>query len=242
MNDFPPPYCVRVSSRAKNVIIKLIPDKGVEVVLPRGVDKREVPAFLEKRKEWIQENIAKLEGRGFSLIPAGLELPDEIRFEANRTVYSVRRVRNRKPGLKMRRNVDKLQLSGSEWSDSDELALLRKFVREEARRFLVPELQRLSRELNLPFGKVFIRSQRKRWGSCSSKGNINLNMKLMFLPYHLVRYVLIHELCHTVHLNHSARYWRLVKMVVPEVDKLEKELGLAGQLVPGWVDYEQEQK
>lgn len=239
VTDFSHPYCVRVSKRARNVIIKLIPDKGVEVVLPRGVDERQVPSFLARRREWIEDGIRRLEERGLSLQPLRLELPDEISFAASGAVFSISRVKNRKPGIRLRRNVNRLQISGMDWSEQDELGILREFVRKEARSFLVPELQALSGSLNLPYNRVFIRSQRRRWGSCSSKGNINLNMKLMFLPYRLVRYVIIHELCHTVHLDHSARYWRLVRMVEPQVDILEKELSEAGQLVPGWMNFEQ---
>ncbi|NDV22414.1 M48 family metallopeptidase [Desulfovibrio sp. JC022] len=237
MADFPPPYTVRVSPRAKNVIIKLIPDKGIEVVLPKGTNRRDVPYFLEKRREWIEHNIRKLEQKGLSLSQPQLVLPDEICFVASGNIYTIRRVENRKPVLRMRRNVDKLLLSGSGWSPEEELKLLTRFVRSEARKFLVPELKKISTELNLPFSKAFIRAQRKRWGSCSAKGNINLNMKLMFLPYRLMRYVLIHELCHTVHLNHSAKYWRLVKMVEPNVEELEKELSEAGRLVPAWMNF-----
>jgi len=237
MADFPPPYCVRVSARAKNVIIKLIPDKGVEVVLPRGVDQRQVPEFLARRREWIETGIKKLNEKGLSLCPPELILPDEINFISSGDTYSIRRVKNRKPGLRLRKNVDKLLLSGMDWNNADELALLTKFVRTEAKKYLKLELESISKELNLPFNRIFIRSQRKRWGSCSAKGNINLNMKLMFLPYRLVRYVIIHELCHTVHLNHSAKYWRLVKMVEPDVADLEKELSEAGQLVPNWINF-----
>ncbi len=239
MADFPPPYTVRVSPRAKNIIIKIIPDKGIEVVLPKGANRRDVPYFLEKRRKWIEGNIRKLEQKGLSMTPPKLVLPDEIRFAASGKVFSVRRVKNRKSSLSMRRNVDKLLLSGESWSPEEELEILTRFVRSEARDFLVPELKKLSEKLNLPFSKVFIRAQRKRWGSCSSKGNINLNMKLMFLPYHLMRYVLIHELCHTVHLNHSAKYWRLVKMVEPDVEVLEKELAEASRLVPTWINFQQ---
>jgi predicted metal-dependent hydrolase len=218
------------------VIIKLIPGKGLEVVLPRGVSKREVPGFLEKRRQWIEKSIRALQSKGLSLDPPELILPDKIEFQASGAVYLVSRIKNRKPGLRLRRNVGRLQISGSDWSTEAELEVLGKFVRQEAREFLVPELRKLSAELNLPVERVFIRAQRKRWGSCSSKGNINLNLKLMFLPYRLVKYVLIHELCHTVHLNHSAKYWRLVRMVSPDVDILEKELSTAGYLIPTWVD------
>lgn len=233
-----PPYTIRISPRAKNVIIKLIPDEGMEVVLPKGVSRKDVPYFLEKRRDWIARNIRRLEAKGLSLDPPELVLPDEICFAASGRIYTVSRVVNRKPGLRMRRNVDRLLLSGAAWSPAEELAVLTRFVRSEARDFLVPELRKISAELNLPFNKAFIRAQRKRWGSCSAKGNINLNMKLMFLPYRLARYVLIHELCHTVHLNHSAKYWRLVKMVEPDVEQLEKELSEAGKLVPGWINHQ----
>lgn len=205
-------------------------------MLPKGVDQREVPVFLERRREWIETGIRKLEEKGFSLLPPELVLPDEISFVASGKIYSVRRVVNRNHNLRLRRNVDKILLSGLPWTPAEDLAVLSGFVRNEAKKFLVPQLNKISQELNLPFNRVFIRSQRKRWGSCSAKHNINLNMKLMFLPYRLVRYVLIHELCHTVHLNHSAKYWRLVKMVEPEVDALEKELSESGRLVPNWIN------
>ncbi|WP_027720288.1 M48 family metallopeptidase [Maridesulfovibrio zosterae] len=237
MAGFPPPYCVRVSARAKNVIIKLIPDQGIEVVLPKGIDQSEVPGFLERRREWIEEGIKKLEEKGLSLSPPDLILPDVIYFSATGEEYTIRRVRNHKSGLRLRKNVDRLLISGKDWTDENELSVLRAFVRNQAKVFLVKELQKISHDLNLPFNKVFIRSQRKRWGSCSVKGNINLNLKLMFLPYQLVHYVLVHELCHTVHLNHSAKYWRLVKMVEPDVERLEKELSGAGKLVPAWINF-----
>ncbi|SMF36701.1 hypothetical protein SAMN06295933_3190 [Desulfovibrio gilichinskyi] len=236
MCDFPPPYSIRVSARAKNVIIKLIPDKGLEVVLPKGVSKREVPKFLERKREWILSAISHLEGKGFSLSPPKLVLPESIFFAANETEIFIHRVRTRKVGLHVRKNVDKLMLSGTDWTEQEDIAALTEFVRTQARSFLSAEITDLSKELGMNFKKLFIRSQRKRWGSCSSKGNINLNMKLMFLPYSLVRYVIIHELCHTVHLNHSLKYWQLVKQVEPDFQLLEKELGKASLLVPDWIN------
>lgn len=237
MCDFPPPYSIRVSARAKNVIIKLIPDKGLEVVLPKGVKKTEVPKFLERKREWILSAISHLEGKGFSLSPPELVLPESILFSATETEIFIHRVRTRKQGLRVRKNVDKLILSGADWSEQEDLAALTEFVRAQARTFLSVEIKELAKELGMNFKKLFIRSQRKRWGSCSSKGNINLNMKLMFLPYSLVRYVIIHELCHTVHLNHSLKYWQLVKQVEPDFQLLEQELSSASSFVPDWINF-----
>ncbi len=80
-----------------------------------------------------------------------------------------------------------------------------------AKRVLPDELSRLSKKHDLPFNKVTIRRSRTRWGSCSTKKNISLSCYLVLLPDHLAEYVMIHELCHTVEMNHSDRFWALVE-------------------------------
>jgi predicted metal-dependent hydrolase len=77
--------------------------------------------------------------------------------------------------------------------------------------------------------------QRSRWGSCSPKLKISLNASLLFLPPHLVRYVLVHELCHTRHLDHSRRFWSLVARHEPLHKDRRRELAALRYEVPGWV-------
>jgi predicted metal-dependent hydrolase len=103
-----------------------------------------------------------------------------------------------------------------------------------ARVHLVPWLERVSIETELPYENVTIRGQKTRWGSCSTQKIINLNYRLLFLPPPLVRYLFVHELCHTVHMNHSARYWALVEKKEPHYKALDTELRHAGKFVPGW--------
>ncbi len=71
-------------------------------------------------------------------------------------------------------------------------------------------VQHLSDLHGFTYGKLSFRNQKTRWGSCSFHNNISLNIQLMRLPLHLIDYVIIHELCHTVHKNHSAKFWQLV--------------------------------
>ena len=73
-----------------------------------------------------------------------------------------------------------------------------------------------------------------RWGSCSSRGRINLNQTLLFLPAHAVRYLLVHELCHTRHMNHSASFWRLVTELMPDYQQHENNLRAATRTLPLW--------
>ncbi len=120
---------------------------------------------------------------------------------------------------------------------ADELAArkaLRRWLSREARGALVPWLAELGEVAGLVFQQVAIRGQRTRWGSCSSSGTISLNYRLLFLEPDLVRYVLHHELCHTVHPNHSRRFWGLLGSLEPDCKALGRTVRRGMNTVPGW--------
>jgi predicted metal-dependent hydrolase len=94
----------------------------------------------------------------------------------------------------------------------------------------------VSQEIALPFEQVTVRGQKTLWASCSAKTNISLNYKLLFLPPELVRYVFIHELCHTIHLNHSRRFWALVAEKEPRYKQLDAELNKGWIYIPAWLE------
>jgi len=83
--------------------------------------------------------------------------------------------------------------------------------------------------------RMHLRRQRTRWGSCSAAGTISLNVCLMFQRPEVVRYLLVHELCHRRHMNHSARFWSLVASHEPNWRALDAELLRGWQNVPAWV-------
>ncbi|UCF29903.1 MAG: DUF45 domain-containing protein [bacterium] len=111
---------------------------------------------------------------------------------------------------------------------------LRRWLVRQARSSLVPWLKELSEDAGLSFGRVAIRGQRTRWGSCSARGNINLNYKLLFLTPDLVRYILHHELCHTVHLDHSRLFWELLASFEPDYRVYNRQVKRGMEHVPGW--------
>jgi len=74
------------------------------------------------------------------------------------------------------------------------------------------------------YGRISIRSQRTRWGSCSSKGNLNFNCLLMLVPDDVRDYVIVHELCHRIEMNHSDKFWKLVENVIPDYKEKRKWL------------------
>ena len=112
-------------------------------------------------------------------------------------------------------NMKKLVQKGKE---------LPKINKEEASVKLGKRLSELAKEHKFQYNKVSIRNQRTRWGSCSSKDNISLNMKLLHLPDQLIDYILLHELVHTRVKNHSKDFWTELEIVVPNARTVDKQL------------------
>ena len=105
---------------------------------------------------------------------------------------------------------------------------LPKIDREDARRVLTQRLAELAEDHNFDYGKVSIRSQKTRWGSCSSQNNISLNQNLLHLPDYLIDYVLLHELTHTRVKNHSSTFWNELEKVWPDAKQMRKRLKTYG--------------
>ena len=91
-----------------------------------------------------------------------------------------------------------------------------KALRESARRDLTQRCAFWAERLGVTYGRISIRHQRSRWGSCSSKGNLNFNCLLMLAPESVRDYVVVHELCHRKHMNHSPAFWQMVEQVLPD--------------------------
>lgn len=102
--------------------------------------------------------------------------------------------------------------------------LIQKALQKEARAYLPRRLQYLANEHGFSYSSVRFGTQKGRWGSCSSKGTISLNVGLMLLEPELIDYVLIHELCHTRHMNHSASFWQEVEKYLPNYKQLRREV------------------
>lgn len=96
--------------------------------------------------------------------------------------------------------------------------------KEEARAFVHARLAHWQSLHPFVFGQVRIKNHRRAWGSCSSKKNLNFNWRLIHLPPELADYVVLHELCHTVHLNHSPEFWALVKTFRADAKTLQANL------------------
>lgn len=101
---------------------------------------------------------------------------------------------------------------------------LEAIYREAAREYFPKRVSYFAYVLNVSYGKITIRDQKTRWGSCSSKGNLSFNWRLILAPPNVLDYVVVHELCHRKEMNHSPRFWALVESVMPDYKEHRKWL------------------
>lgn len=229
-----PPFTIRESSKAKRVILKISAGHGLEVVIPKGFERNQVPQLIRAKRAWIEKAFEKINLRGV-IAAHPPTLPETIHLPAVNLAYHIEYLPRAGPLLELvQLNRASLRIRGN-FSNSRECGeLLKRWLHRQGRLHLIPWLQQLSSEIGLPYRNVQIRGQKTRWGSCSSHGTISLNHNLLFLRPELVRYLIIHELCHTVHLNHSPKFYQLYSQFVPNYRQLRQEMQPARDLVPWW--------
>jgi predicted metal-dependent hydrolase len=230
-------YTVRESPKVKYVRLQASVERGLEIIIPKGFDQCQIPAILESKQRWLNRTLPKIQERQQQLATELINpLPSKIVLEAVQEIWTVDYRPTKDLSIRAIANAEKrLVLQGQVANVAACQAGLRQWLANQAHQRLVPWLQQVSQVTQLPFNKVVIRGQRKRWGSCSSQGTINLNYKLLLIPTPLVDYVFIHELCHTVHLNHSAQFWQLVGHHCPNYKQLDQSLDRSSQMLPLWV-------
>jgi len=223
-----PPYSVRVSLRAKRLQMKILPPGKVEVVVPKRFNLKHVPAFVAEHRQWMLLHLGKMAAAYVEqpLLPEAICFPAiHESWQVNYVDHSCCRVTELATG--------RLRVCGPD--ERHGRKALQQWLQRRAKQVLPGWLAQVSAELGLGFNRVTVRGQKTRWGSCSAQKNINLNRALLFVSPEAVRYLMIHELCHTVHLNHSPRYWALVAAKMPEYKKYEAELRRAMPVIPSWV-------
>jgi predicted metal-dependent hydrolase len=102
--------------------------------------------------------------------------------------------------------------------------------KDEARALVLRRARHYNKVLGVVWKDVVIKNQKTRWGSCSKKGNITINYKILYLPRKLQDYVIVHEMCHLKEFNHSKKFWRLLASVLPEWEEIKGELKSHGLL------------
>ncbi len=212
--------------------------QGLFVVLPRSFDRRRLPEVLEEKRDWINRATARMDSRR-SAMPGHLlsDPPERIHLPAVGQAWTVDYCPTVGPRVTLREKGDhRLVLQGPTNQGDLVRSALRSWTLAKGRDTLLPWLEVLAARHGFSYARTTIRAQRSLWGSLSTKGTLSLNCKLLFLPGELTEYVLLHELCHTSHLDHGPEFWSLLQQLDPEWKRKRKALrGGAWQFVPAWL-------
>jgi predicted metal-dependent hydrolase len=224
---------VRVSRRARRLSVRVYPGGRVEVVVPPHASASAVERFVGTHRRWIDERIADLSSFGGT--PDTLR-PSAIRLAAIDRDYTVEYHATAEADVRITPSPDRVLIVRGAVDDEARVAsALREWLMALAEVELTAQLTELAQLHGFAFERVQVRRQRTRWGSCSAKGTISLNVCALFQEADVLRYLLVHELSHTRHMNHSRRFWSLVESIEPEYQRLDRELLQGWQRVPGWM-------
>jgi predicted metal-dependent hydrolase len=149
------------------------------------------------------------------------------KFVESRSSWIEERVENFRKKMDEKEKENEMLGIPKKMSRAEQVKDYKKY-KESAREFVEKRIVELNKFYNFEYGKIAIRNQSTRWGSCSRKKNLNFNYKIVKLPSNLADYIIVHELCHLAHFNHSANFWELVARVVPDHKDIRRQLHKMG--------------
>ncbi len=205
-------YIVRSSHLAKRTIIKITKQNALEVVVPHRLPLSAGTEFLLSRIDWVKKNVHLLDTAHRKYFYLGQQYALNHSRSAERKTHLVRL------------EGDSVVIISPEKSKLKPFELFMEFLRINGRRFLIERCTTLAKEHDFHPTKISVRGQTTRWGSCSRRGTLSINYKLMQLSREAIDYVLIHELCHLRQMNHSNKFWAEVAKYIPDYKRLDKEV------------------
>ncbi|HUG14464.1 MAG TPA: SprT family zinc-dependent metalloprotease [Thermomicrobiales bacterium] len=217
-------YTVRHSERARRMSLRVLPGRGLEVVLPRGSSLRDAEGLVRREQDWVLRALERFSGDGGDGLRGGASLP----WLDERLTLSL------EPGerVSVTRAGDIVTITTT---DSQLAALaLEAWYRAQARVVLRERALRHASTLRVEVRRVTIKDTRSRWGSCSERGNLNFSWRLMLAPRAVMDYVVAHEVAHLRELNHSPRFWAHVAALCPDYRAQRRWLRLHGAALAGW--------
>jgi predicted metal-dependent hydrolase len=225
-------WAVRESRRARRLAIRVFHTGRVEVVVPRRTSRRALAQFLDGHRAWIESKLAH--ARRHAAAPEPFP-PRRIELSACAQSWRVHLAGGSAPVCARAIAPGILALVGDSSDARAVQRALRAWLVREARTLLAPALAGCARAMGVNYERIAIRRQRTRWGSCSTRGTISLNGCLLFQTPQVLHYLLVHELAHTRHMNHSRAFWAEVARHCPEHLRRDAELLDGWRRVPSWV-------
>ncbi len=213
------------SAVAKYLGIRIKPFDGIYVTIPKRVSYNEAEEFVRGKEAWILKHLNKIQK--YEDAQEVFNEDTNFRTREHKLVIKKSMVEETIVSIKefeIHVEYPWLEDVKSKIVQNKIKAGINQALRIEANNHIPLRVKELAYLYGFEYNKVTIKNLKSRWGSCSAKNNINLNIHLMKLPDELIDYVILHELAHTIHKNHSKRFWNALEKVLPNCKKLDKSL------------------
>ena len=195
---------VRRSARARRILLQVGQvNGGVELALPRGATLGEALEFAEQKAAWVE--------RRLGLVLPRVPFVDGAEVPFRGTPLRIRHIDV--PGVAVRYIDGELLVPGR---DDTVSGRVKRWYRDQARHQIVPRASEKAERLGRRCGRITVRDQRTRWGSCSGNGNLNFSWRLILAPENVLDYVVAHEIAHLTEMNHGPRFWNHVGRLCAE--------------------------
>ncbi|MCO5387430.1 SprT family zinc-dependent metalloprotease [Desulfosporosinus sp.] len=216
IRDHTIPYEERRSTRYRRITLSILEDR-VRISAPKNVSAKQLKDLVNAKQEWIlkhwlvKQDAMKCPARyidGEQFLYRG----NTIELKIIRYPRKLIRVFLEGQSLVVNLPMDLLEQDCA----SNIMAVLKLWYKAQARKILQDKLDIQAKRMQVSFQTFRLKEQKTRWGSCSSKGNLNLNWRIIMAPDPAMDYIIIHELAHLTHLNHSNQFWQRVAEFMPE--------------------------
>lgn len=200
----------------KNVTITVKPKNQVAIISPPGINIKNLEKLLKSKSDWILKKLEKYKD---------IDLNEEIIFEDGTKlyylgdIYYLNIIKSTKCNSNVYISKNKIIIESNDLSQSNLKDILKKWYKSESEKIVIEKLQKLKNKSeiinSLAPTCIKVKEQNKRWGSCTSKGNIYINSKISMARPKSIEYILVHEFSHLVHMNHSKEFYRFVGRIMP---------------------------
>ena len=205
-----------IRSKRRTVALIVEQDGSITVRAPMRMSENVIGEFVEKHVQWIEKKKAELR------VVAPVQLK---KYQSGETLlylgkeYSLEVVVGQRQQLILE---DRFKIAETALKNAK--LVFQNWYRQQAKQWITERVKHLAEHHQFHYEKIKITSARTRWGSCSAKNTLSFSWRLILTSPDVIDYVIIHELAHTVHHNHSKRFWNLVGKLMPDYKKLRKRL------------------
>lgn len=237
-SDLKIPYEI-IHSNRKTLAIEIAVGGKVTIKVPLRATKADVARLLENKADWIYNAYKKqatkerkgIEVREDSILPF-LDRTYRLHVEYNPSRNSAN-IFVKEMEEHSQKKMDIVVVQTPLLDSAFVMDCIETWYKKNARNIITMRVDQYAKVMGVTYGRISIRSQKSRWGSCSSSGNLNFNWHLIMMPSKILDYVVIHELAHRIEMNHSKKFWEIVSKVCPEYKQRKlwlKENGLSYEL------------